>query len=405
MEAAMNTDRRMNATLDRFSPIEVGERLRIARDAAKLTQAAAATSANMARTTLVAIEQGQRKLRMDELQRLSKLYGTSVNALFRQESVHVDLTPRFRKLPGSSDTQAIEAAARLLTDLAKAEAELEDLLGIRRVRNYPQQRPILPGDIYTQAEQDALEVRQWLGLGLGPIQDVPILLEAQLGVRVFVRRLSPQISALYTFDEAVGACMLFHAGHPRSRRNMTAAHELGHLITTRDEPEVVLDNTPEQARDERYANAFARGFLTPARSVMQTFGQVTAGSSHLSRRHVIVMAHSFAVSREAMVRRLEELKLAKPGTWDWFEAHGGITDIQARQVLGDASFEATYGTQTNLPMSLYLNALAAEAWKQDLLSEGQLARLLQLDRVELRTMLDSLDAGWTETDEALALHG
>jgi Zn-dependent peptidase ImmA (M78 family)/DNA-binding XRE family transcriptional regulator len=392
----------MTTTLDRFSPAEVGERLRIARDAAKLTQAAAAAAAKMARTTLVAIEQGQRKLRMEELLRLTKLYGTSVNALFRQESVHVDLAPKFRKLPGSSDT--IEDAVRLLTDLAKAETELEDLLGIHRVRNYPQQRPILPGDVRVQAEQDALEVRQWLGLGLGAVPDVLILLEAQLGVRVFVREMASRISGLYAFDEAVGACMLFNALHPRSRRNQTGAHEMGHLVSTRQEPEVLLEDTREHARDERYANAFARGFLTPARSVMQTFEQVTAGSSHLSRRHVIVMAHSFGVSREAMVRRLEELRLTKPGTWDWFDANGGITDLQARQVLGDTLFEAVYGTQTDLPMSLRLNSLAAEAWKKDLLSEGQLARLLQLDRMALRTVLDDLEAGWTETDEALALN-
>ena len=223
----------MSTTLERFTPAEVGGRLRIAREAAKLTQAAAAVDANMARTTLVAIEQGQRKLRMDELLRLAKLYGTSVNALFRQESVHVDLTPKFRKLPGSSETDGIEAAARLLTDLAKAEAELEDLLGVRRVRNYPQQRPILPGDVRAQAEQDALEVRQWLGLGLGPVPDVLALLDAQLGVRVFVRKLPSRISGLYAFDEAVGACMLFNASHQRSRLNQTAGHGLGHLISTR----------------------------------------------------------------------------------------------------------------------------------------------------------------------------
>jgi Zn-dependent peptidase ImmA (M78 family)/DNA-binding XRE family transcriptional regulator len=390
--------------LDRFSPTEMGERLRIARDAAKLTQASAATSANMARTTLVAIEQGQRKLRMDELLRLARLYGTSVNALFRQESVHVDLAQKFRKRPGSFENAEIESAARLLTDLVKAETELEDLLGVRRVQNYPQQRPILPGDVRVQAEQDALDIRQWLGLGLGPVPNVLALLEAQLGVRVFVRKLPSRISGLYAFDEAVGACMLFNSRHPRSRLNQTAAHELGHLVATRGEPDVLLENTHEQARDERYANAFAGGFLTPARPIMQTFQQVTAGSSHLSRRHVIVMAHSFGVSREAMVRRLEELKLTKPGTWDWFEAHGSITDVQARQVLGDASFDAIYGTRAELPLSLHLYSLAAEAWKQDLLSEGQLAQLLQLDRVELREILDTLNDEWTEFDEALALH-
>ena len=48
----------------------------------------------------------------------------------------------------------------------KAEAELEGLLGIRRTRNYPPERPILPGDVRAQAEQNATELRQWLGLGL-----------------------------------------------------------------------------------------------------------------------------------------------------------------------------------------------------------------------------------------------
>jgi Zn-dependent peptidase ImmA (M78 family) len=231
------------------------------------------------------------------------------------------------------------------------------------------------------------------------------LLEGQLGVRVFVRKLPSRMSGLYAFDEAVGACMLFHAGHPRSRRNQTAAHELGHLVSTRSNAEVLLDDTPDVARDERYANSFARAFLTPARSVMQMFQQVTAGSAHLSRRHVIVMAHMFGVSREAMVRRLEELKLAKPGTWDWFTAHGGITDAQARQVLGDATFEATYATKADQPTLQRLNVLAAEAWKQELLSEGQLARLLHVDRVELRKIIDDLDCEPVETDAAvLSLH-
>ena len=38
-----------------------------------------------------------------------------------------------------------------------------------------------------------------------------------------------------------------------------------------------------------------------------------------------------------------------------------------------------------------LAALAAEAYRRDLLSKGQLARLLRLDRVGLRKMLDAAD--------------
>ncbi len=50
-------------------------------------------------------------------------------------------------------------------------------------------------------------------------------------------------------------------------------------------------NETENTREERYANAFGRAFLTPARGLMQKFHEVTAGSDRLTRRHVIILAH------------------------------------------------------------------------------------------------------------------
>jgi Zn-dependent peptidase ImmA (M78 family) len=320
-----------------------------------------------------------------------------VNALLRQEAIQVDLSPRFRKLIGTSD-KAADAAAKLLSDLAKAEVELENLLGFRRVANYPPERPILRGDVRAQAEQDATELRQRLGLGNSPVPDIVTLLEMELGVRVYIRRLDSKISGLFAYDEALGPCMLLNANHPRDRRTQSAAHECGHLVSTRREPEILHSYESENSREERYANSFARAFLTPARAVTQRFQDVTAGSDRLSRRHVIVLAHFFGASREAMIRRLEELSLVKPGTWDWFQSNGGITDDQARQVLGDLLVPDAYKAEADRPTTLRLNLLAAEVYRQGLLSEGQLARLLNLDRVELRQILDVAGAEGSETD-------
>ena len=301
----------MNDTpLNEFPPAELGERLRISREASNLTQKEAADAINVARTTLVAIEQGQRRVRIDELQRLAKLYKTSVNALMRRESIHVDLVPRFRKLIGSNDS-ASAAASELLSNLARAEVELENLLGIRRTRNYPPERPILGGDVVAQAEQDALELRHRLGLGFAPVLDIVTLLELEIGVRVYVRRIDPKISGVFAYDETLGACMLLNASHPRERRNQSGGHELGHFVSTRRAPEVLHLNEPEDSREERYANAFGRAFLTPSRAVRQKFQEITAGASHLTRRHIIILAHFFGVSREAMGRRVEELELSQ----------------------------------------------------------------------------------------------
>lgn len=385
------------SALEQVAPRDVGDRLRVAREGANVKQADAAAAIGVARTTIVAIEKGERRVRIAELQKLAGLYGTSVNALLRHEAVHVDLLPRFRKLDAAED-KAVDGAAELLASLVQAEVELEALLGARRARDYPPERPILKGDVRAQAEQDAAELRQRLGLGDAPVNDIVTLLELQMNVRVYVRRFDGRISGLFAYDDALGACMLINANHPRERRTQTAGHETGHFVSTRNRPEVLHLGEPENSREERYANAFARAFLTPARAVKQKFQEVTAGSDRLSRRHVIVLAHFFGVSREALVRRLEELGLVKSGTWDWFEANDGISDEQARQVLGDVPMADSYKAEADRPTTLRLNLLAGEAARRGLLSEGQLARLLRIDRVELREMLMSQEREGIEGD-------
>lgn len=388
----------MTTALDDLDPKEVGERLRVAREAVGFTQAQAAEALTVARTTLVAIEAGQRRIRRDELRTLARLYKTSINALLRTESVHVDLVPRFRRLL-NSQSAAIDEAVLLLSTLTRAEVELENLLGIKRIRNYPAERSILGGDVKIQAEQDAQELRQSLGLGTGPIPDLVTLLELQLGVRVYVRELKGEISGLFAFDEIAGACILLNANHRRGRRALTAAHELAHLVT-RQGVEVLDDSAVEQRREERYAHNFALCFLMPARTLMTQFRQITAGSRNLSRRHVIELAHLFGVSREGLVWRLEELKLVPKGSWDWFEKNGGITDVQEREVLGDRLIADGSHDAARRPTTVRLSLLAAAAWRQGVLSEGQLARLLRLDRVALRTLLQDGGPEGSDGDDA-----
>lgn len=380
----------MNKLIYDLSPEELGKRLKTARETAGITQEIAGKSANIARTTLVSIEKGQRPAKFEEIQALSRCYGISINSLLRRESVHVDLVPRFRSLSEAEDA-GISQATRMLNDLVRAEVELENVLGITKSFNYPAEKTILPGDVERQAEYDAQSLRNWLGLGEGPVQDLFALLELQMGIRVYTRRLDGKVSGLFAFDESIGACVLINSGHRKERRNQTGAHELGHFVATRRQPEIYQDGKYENSREERYANAFAGAFLTPARSVMEQFKKVTVGSTHLTRRHIILMAHFFRISRQAMVLRLEELALTKKGTWAWFQDNGGITDDQARQVIGHGFQEDS--VEENHSSRLYL--LAIEAWKKDLISEGQMSEMLKLDRTAVRELLDE-----AEEDEA-----
>jgi Zn-dependent peptidase ImmA (M78 family) len=392
----------MTEQAEKLSDAEIGERLRIAREGKKLTQAEAAKAIDVARTTIVAIEQGQRRVRTDELQKLAAAYGTSANAILRREAVHLDMVPRFRKL-AQKEEGPVERAARLLNDLVRADVELENALGVKRLRNYPPERPILPGDVYAQAEEDAQALRDWLGLGLAPVLDIVSVLDLQLGIRVYIRRLDGKVSGLFAYDEVAGACILLNANHTAERIAQTAGHETGHFISTRNQPEVLTDDEIASSREERYANSFGRGFMTPARAVRQRFAEITAGQSHLTRRHIILLAHTFGVAREAMVRRLEELRLAKAGTWDWFQANGGITNEDVRQVLGDVPDRQRVMIEAQGLLPPRLALLTREAWKRGLYSEGQLAGLLHLNRHEIREVLDGAEAEESEANELVKL--
>ncbi len=375
------------SSLEDIPQVELGERLRIARESAKVTQANAAAAIEVARTTIVAIESGQRRVRMSELQKLAQMYGVSVNSILRSEAVHVDLEPRFRLLPDSKHS-ASEDAVRMLATLARAEVELENLLGVQRPKPYAFDRPLVRGDVAVQAEHDAAELRSRLGLSNGPVRDIVTILELELGVRMFIRPLDMKIAGLFAYDDSIGPCMLLNASHTREKRAQTAAHETGHMVSNRREPDIFKGEEDDRSREERYANTFARAFLTPARAVMQKFQDLSAGSDRLTRRHVILLSYYFGVSREAMVRRLEELKLTKKGTWNWFEANGGITDADARQVLGDLMLPDSSKAEATKPTTIRLQLLASEAHRKQLLSEGQLAQLLSLDRGEIRQLLD-----------------
>jgi Zn-dependent peptidase ImmA (M78 family) len=394
------------ADLNELSAQELGRRLRLARENAGIRQDEAAQVIGMSRPTLVSIEKGARRVRIQELQALANHYKVSVNALLRREAVHTDLVPRFRKLRETEDEHTLEAV-KLLNDLAKAEVELENVLGIERKRNYPPERG-LAGDVLELAEKHAQELRDWLGIGSGPIGDIFSVIELDLGIRLYQRRLSSRskVAGIFTYDEAVGACILLNANHPLERRIQSAAHELGHFVGTRSAPEVLEIDEQFLSRDERYANAFGRAFLTPKRSFEASFRQLTAGADRLTRRHVILLAHQNNISREACVRRLEELGLVKKGTWAWFEANGRIKDEQAREVLGAAADRPDAAKDdANRPVSHRMTLMAHAAWKRGIMSEGQLAELLKVRRVELRGLIDQIELEESETDDLLKFPG
>jgi Zn-dependent peptidase ImmA (M78 family)/DNA-binding XRE family transcriptional regulator len=365
---------------------KVGERLRVARTALSLTQEQAAEKIGVARTTLVAIERGDRQPRTEELLALSKAYGISVHTLLRSSAVRVDIVGQFRKNHGTAPAATVGAVS-LLHDLAAAYVELEHRLHKVTPMDYPPERRVGRGRIEQQAEEIASELRMRLGLGLGPISDLEGLLELELGLRVFVRPLPSGIAGVYAFHDELGACVLLNRSHPHARRRWTLSHELAHFMTTRREPSVAMSNSNRKHPDDVFADAFAAAFLMPSATVRRMFEEYVGQDGRFSARHLILAARRLGVSLEAFGRHLERLELLPQGTYDSLRERGLNEDV-VRQVLGTSTTEETQITEPGARLLL----LAAEAYESELYSEGQLARMLAMDRLELRRAIDALSA-------------
>jgi len=375
------------------SPAELGERLRRARSVVNLTQEAAAASLGMARTTLVAIEKGQRPVRPEELIALARLYGISAGKLTSPDAVHVDLSAKFRRTEGKQASRCVTEALALLNRLATGAVQLERLLGHELRTDYPPPIRIDPQIVYQQAEDAANNLRARLGVGLGPIPDLISLLELELGLRIFVRLLPSQISGLYAYDSEIGACILINAKHDWKRRVQTALHETGHFVSDRSHADILEGDELSPAIEERFAKRFGSAFLIPASGVRARFVEIVGSENRFDVRELILLAHQFGVATEAMCRRLEELSLLPRGTWDSIRGRGFASHLE-RSVLGEVS------VQPKPPLiPARLAYLASIALDREVLSEGQLCDLLAVDRSELREALEPF-----ETKQITSLH-
>jgi Zn-dependent peptidase ImmA (M78 family)/transcriptional regulator with XRE-family HTH domain len=387
-------------SLDRH---QLGERLKDARKARGLTQETVATKLGILRTTLVAIEKGERRVTPGEIIEMAKIYGRPVSEFVSKRANREPLVPQFRLPPGQQNVTESDllAAAMEMESLARDYVELEEINGAVRRPSFPPMHPLdVPGVTSDQrGEEVATEERTRLGLGDGPIGDLRSLLEEAVGIRVFYLDLPPKVGGLFGCNDELGACIAINRKHPPTRGNWSLAHEYGHFLTTRYLADVSFTNDYwGKITAEKFADSFAKNFLMPRMGVARRLSDAVSGRGKgVTIGDVMSLAHLYRVSAEAMFRRLEELKRIPFGTWDKLREKHGFKPEQA----GAAPGLSTEPRQAMLPLRYRLLAQSAYEYKE-LLTEGQLARKLRTDRVSARLELESLRLF---ADEAGAANG
>ncbi len=374
--------------LDTIDMRELGKELQQARTKKGLTQEDAAKVIEVARTTITAIEKGERRIKADELIKLARAYGRQVSDFVRSRPKIEPFQVQFRgpALRSIEDEEKIAPYIDMLEELSRNYLELEEIEEAPLVRKYPPEYEIAGLRAEQAAESVAIEERNRLALGDGPIPILRDILEQDVGLRIFYIPLYPsKFSAMYLYDSLLGGCIAINSLHPEERRRWSLAHDYGHFLAHRYKPTVFIEDSYQRLPEsERFADAFARYFLMPTSGLIRRFNDIQRTKQKITPADLCTLAYYYGVSVAALTLRLEDMKFLPTGIWDKLR-EGGFKVRAAQKQLGLGTIPAR---DEKLPMRYQY--LAVDAFDKSLITEEQFARFLDVDRIEARHIAEVL---------------
>ena len=396
--------------LDNVDLVDLGQKLQQARKRRGLTQDEAARVIDAARTTITAIEKGERHVRASELLKLARFYQQQVNYFLRSTSSPMPFQVQFRAglFKSEEEVERVQSAIDLFEELCRNYRELEEISGVTLARKYPPECQIGGLEPEHAGEAVAGDERNRLGIGDGGVPSLREVLEQDVGLRIFYIEIrQPKVSEMYTYTDELGGCLAINRLHPEERRRWSLAHGYAHFLLRRHTSDVLVQGSYQRLPEvERFAEAFARCFLMPADGVRRRFKDVMSTKGDVSIADLLVLASNYGVSAEALTRRLEEMRLVPTGMWDQLKERG----LRVRDAQRELGLQAPVGQDQILPKRYQY--LALEALDRELISEGQFAHFMRLDRLEARraiyalrreigtVMVDSPVEGSPESSEA-----
>jgi Zn-dependent peptidase ImmA (M78 family)/DNA-binding XRE family transcriptional regulator len=373
--------------LDNIDLRHLGELLQQARKKCGMTQADAAKVLDAARTTIVAIEKGERRLKPNELIKLARVYGRAISDFVRPSPVIEPFAVQFRAAYQRSEQEEtrIDKIIQRLEELCRNYLELEKIVDAPLPRNYPQEYDVTSMPIEAAAESIAIAERQRLGLGDGPIPLLRDILEQSVGIRIFYLKMPAKYSEIYSYDDQLGGCMAINLDHYEERRRWSMAHGYLHFLAHRRKTVVDFEGQYQRIPEsERLAEAFPKYFLMPSSGLLRRFNDMHRTHGKFTPTNLFTLAHYYGVSIEALIYRLEEMGLLPSGTWDRLRDRG----LKVRKVQQELGLEDIQQRTDVVPT--HYQHLAIEALDQGLITEGRFADFLGVDRLEARRIAEAL---------------
>ncbi|HWP56928.1 MAG TPA: XRE family transcriptional regulator [Candidatus Acidoferrales bacterium] len=381
---------------------ELGKALVRAREAAGLTQEAAADAVGLNRVVLSYYESGRRQPALGTLISLARLYGVSLAELLGEaEKKEKGMPPSevlYRAAARELGSRA-RAGMQQFSDLVNSYVELiEDLGGSAPGKGVSPFRPARPRATRRDAARLAIRVRELLGLGSGPIDDLFRLVDEH--VLVFRLALGSDLdsapSGFFYNHPAAGFCIAVNSEMTLGRQVFTLAHELAHTFFHSHETDAVVSMTGAPLERERFADLFSGELLVPGDALARVIDELEAWEEITEPAVVVHLQRHFGVSYAALLVRLRQEGFIDQSQ---YEALGTISPSALARQLGYPVNPADLGDYKLSALDRFPDRflrLVQAAVRKKAVTPGDAAETLGVDVEDIRLLLARPSASQTE---------
>lgn len=334
----------------------LGERLKLARKAAGLSQRELAGKVGVSAMAISHYERGENWPSSDVLLRLSEALEVRPDYFLRPVQVTVVEPPRYRC---RASMPARERDRVMAQTVEWAQRYLEVLQLFRDEPTRPDLPPATRIDEPEEAEGVAESLRSSWGLGTGPLDNLIGTLEDRSAMVGTVQVDEGFDAMALPLNDGIPA-LVVRAGVTGDRQRFSLAHEIGHLLMSCTDVKMA----------EKAAHRFAAALLVPRDTARKELG---SGQEQLTLGRLYSLKHKYGLSMQAWIRRAKDV-----GAIGEDQASGLWKTFQRRGWRKQEPYEPVCPEQPARLRRLVYRALA-----EDLISRSRAAELLDISTDEL----------------------
>lgn len=328
------------------------------------------------------IESGDREVKVQELQRFSKVYYCSIEKLLGNAEIETSTKFLWRNAPKE---RRIEIESEILYHCEQYKL-LEKLLDLKTKEGFlaaSLEKISTPHRVALLADS----VSKLLQLGRRPAFSLQKVLEQDYGIKILYYPFSDG-SSVSTSSGSLGNIIVINSNEVPWRQNYDLAHELFHLITW----DAVIGNKMTEADEynediEKNADSFASILLLPHDEVRKEVFDRVDKDGRITDSDIVDIAIEFGVSTPALIYRMANLRFIT------FEAAKTITkDVELIGI--DKQKRLLELNKSQQPE--HFNTLAIRCLRKGFISRGKFAEFMNIDRSRIDDFI--LEKGMMEQE-------